>query len=60
MHLCPDLSPPKPLEHSKNVTIRTYHKLPGDENWPKNWPKIGQKIGQKGPKIVTTSQNLIF
>ena len=39
MHLCPGLSPPKPLEQSKNVTIRTYHKLPEDENGPSNWPK---------------------
>ena len=35
---CPDLSPPKPLEQSKNVTVRTYHKFSMD------------KIGQKVPK----------
>ena len=36
---CPDLSPPKPLDQSKNVTVRTYHKLWEDKNGQKNWPK---------------------
>ena len=40
---CPDLSTPKLLDQSKNVTVRTYHKLWEDKN--------GQKIGQKVPKI---------
>ena len=40
---CPDLSTPKPMVQSKNVTVRTYHKLWEDKN--------GQKIGQKVPKI---------
>ena len=40
---CPDLSTPKLLDQSKNVTVRTYHKLWEDKN--------GQKIGQKVPNI---------
>ena len=48
--LCPDLSPPKPLDQSKNVTVRTYHKLGEDKNGPKNWPKIAKKC-QKEPKL---------
>ena len=34
--LCPELSPPKPLDQSKNVTVRSYHKLSKDQNGPKN------------------------
>ena len=40
--LCPDLSPPKPLDQSKNVTVRTYHNL-----WEE---KIGQKLAKKCQK----------
>ena len=49
---CPDLSPPKPLDQSKNVTVRSYHKLPKDQNGPKKSPKSCQKhqIGKKSPK----------
>ena len=47
--LCPDLSPPKPLDQSKNVTVRTYHNLWEEKNGRKNWPKSAKK-----------SQNLFF
>ena len=56
MYGCPDLSPPKPLDQSKNVTVRSYHKLPKDQNGPKKSPKSCQKcqIGKKLPKWQKT------
>ena len=56
MDLCPDLSSPKPLDQSKNVTVRSYHKLPKDQNGPKKSPKSCQKrqIGKKSPKWQKT------
>ena len=50
--LCPDLSPPKPLDQSKNVTVRSYQKLSKDQNEPKKSPKSCQnrQIGKKSPK----------
>ena len=52
----PDLSPPKPLDQSKNVTVRSYHKLPKDQNGPKKLPKSCQncQIGKKLPKWQKT------
>ena len=52
MDLCPDLSSPKPLDQSKNVTVRRYHKLSKDQNEPKKSPKSCQnrQIGKKSPK----------
>ena len=35
-----ELSPPKLLDQSKNVTVRTYHKLWEDKNGPKNRQKV--------------------
>ena len=32
---CPDLFAPTPLDQSKNVTVRSYHKLSKDQNGPK-------------------------
>ena len=43
----PDLSPPKPLDQSKNITVRSYHKLSKDQNWAK-------KIAKKSPKWQKT------
>ena len=40
--VCPDLSPPEPLDQSKNVTLRIY-KLWEDKNGQKNWPKSAKK-----------------
>ena len=37
---CPDLSTPKLLDQSKDVTVRTYHKLWEDKNGPKNRQKV--------------------
>ena len=53
---CPDLSPPKPLDQSKNVTVRSYHKLSKDQNEPKKSPKSCQnrQIGKKLPKWQKT------
>ena len=48
---CPELSSPKPLDQSKNVTVRSYHKLTKDQNGPKSWPKSAKKC-QKEPKYV--------
>ena len=52
----PELSTPKPLDQSKNVTVRSYHKLPKDQNGPKKSPKSCQKrqIGKKSPKWQKT------
>ena len=52
MFVCPDVSPPKPLDQSKNVTVRSYHKLSKDQNEPKKSPKSCQnrQIGKKSPK----------
>ena len=47
---CPDLSPPKPLDQSKNVTVRTYHNLWEEKKGEKNWPKSA--------KSAKKSQNL--
>ena len=44
MFVCPELSSPKPLDQSKNVTVRTYHKLSKDQNEQK---KIGQKMSKR-------------
>ena len=46
---CPDLSPPKPLDQSKNVTVRSYHKLSKAQNGPKN--------RQKFTKITKNAKN---
>ena len=35
MCVYPDLSPPKPLDQSKNVTAMTYHKFSEDKNGKK-------------------------
>ena len=45
---CPVLSPPKPLDQSKNVTVRTYHNLREEKNGRK---KLAKKC-QKEPKFV--------
>ena len=52
----PDLSSPKPLDQSKNVTVRSYHKLSKDQNEPKKSPKSCQnrQIGKKSPKWQKT------
>ena len=52
MYECPELSPPKPLDQSKNVTVRSYHKLFKDQNEAKKLPKSCQnhQIGKKLPK----------
>ena len=52
MYVCPELSSPKPLDQSKNVTVRSYHKLPKDQNGSKKLPKSRQnhQIGKKLPK----------
>ena len=44
---CLDLSPPKPLDQSKNVTVRTYHNFWEDKNGQKNAKKCQkeQKFG---------------
>ena len=47
---CPDLSFPKPLDQSKNVTEKTYHKLSRDK-------KGAKIIGQKVPKNAKESKN---
>ena len=47
LDVCLDLSPAKPLNQSKNVIVRTFHKLREDRN--------GQKIGQKVPKNTKKS-----
>ena len=41
----------KLLNQSKNVTVRTYHKLSRDKNEPKKWSKSAKKC-QKEPKYV--------
>ena len=41
----------KLLDQSKNVTVRTYHKLSKDQNEQKKWPKSIKKC-QKEPKYV--------
>ena len=46
--VCPELSSPKPLDQSKNVTVRSYHKLSKDQNGQK---KLAKKC-QKEPKYV--------
>ena len=46
---CLDLSLPKPLDQSKNVTLRSYQKLSKDQNGPKN-----RQIGKKLPKWQKT------
>ena len=33
----------KLLDQSKNVTVRTYHKLSRDKNGPKKWSKSAKK-----------------
>ena len=50
-YACPDLSPPKPLDQSKNVTARSYHKLSKDQNGRKKLAKKFQKV-PKEPKYV--------
>ena len=40
MSVCPELSSPKPLDQSKNVTIRSYYKLSKDQNGQTKLPKI--------------------
>ena len=50
MCVCPELSTPKPLDQSKNVTVRSYHKLSREKNGQKNWPKSAKKR-QKEPKF---------
>ena len=40
---CPDLSPLKPLDQSKNVTVRTYHKLSRDKNGHIFWHQVAQE-----------------
>ena len=45
-----ELYPPKLLDQSKNVTVRSYHKLAKDQNGPKKWPKSVKKC-QKEPKF---------
>ena len=47
MCVCPDLSTPNSLDQSKNVTVRTYHKLQEDKNWSKSAKKCQkeQKFG---------------
>ena len=47
MSLCPDLSPPKPLDQSKYVTVRSYHKLSKDQNGPNKLPKSHQNGKKK-------------
>ena len=56
-YVCPDLSPLKPLDQSKNVTVRSYHKLPKDQNGPKKSPKSCQnrQIG-KDPKMAKSAK----
>ena len=46
----------KLLAQSKNVTVRSYHKLSKDKNGPKKLPKSGQnlQIGKKSPKWQKT------
>ena len=52
LSVCPELSSPKPLDQSENVTVRSYHKLSKDQNGPKKSPKSRQnrQIGKKSPK----------
>ena len=52
MYACPDLSPPKPLDQSKNVTVRSYHKLSKDQNEPKNRQKVAKIV-----KLAKSRQN---
>ena len=67
MDLCPDLSSPKPLDQSKNVTVRSYHKLlcdQKDQNGPKkiakkltktpNWQKVAKMA--KNAKVAKSPQ----
>ena len=44
--VCPELSAPKPLDQSKNVTVRSYHKLSREKYGQK---KLAKKC-QKTPK----------
>ena len=55
--LCPDLYPPKSLNQSKSVTVRSYHKLSKDKNGQKNLPK-GAKKCQKEPKFGFPSRHV--
>ena len=42
-NFCPDLSLPKPPDQSKNVTVRTYHKLSREKNGSKKFAQKYQK-----------------
>ena len=46
LFVCLELSSPKPLDQSKNVTVRSYHKLSKD-----------QKDGKKGKKDAKMATN---
>ena len=37
-----ELSPPKPLDQSKNVIAKSYHQLFKDQNGPKNHQKVAK------------------
>ena len=43
---CLELYPPKPLDQSKYVTIRSYHKLSKDQNGPKQLAKTHTAAGR--------------
>ena len=42
LHPSLEVSSPKPLDQSKNVTVRSYYKLSKDQNGPKNHQKIAK------------------
>ena len=42
-----ELSPPKPLDQSKNVTVRTFHTWPGSVHEHNFWPKFAKKSQYK-------------
>ena len=56
--VCPDLSAPKPLDQSKNVTVRLITICERKKMGEKNWPKSAKKR-QKEPKFDFSAPELL-
>ena len=62
MYVCPELSSPKPLDQSKNVTVRTFHIWSGIVHEHIFWALGGArgprrhvaKPGEAGRSVVTS------
>ena len=56
--VCPELSTPKPLDQSKIVTVRTFHKLSRDKNGQKDYQKVPKK-SRTSFRLPTTSPRVM-